>query len=302
MPTPFDFPSRPGQPPVSATRIEPPARRGPAINILLLAATFITMTVAGAGNANVRFSLQPSDLMAGFSYSLCLVAILGAHEMGHYLACRYYGVDASLPFFLPSFPFLLGTFGAFIRIRAPIPNRKVLFDVGVAGPIAGFVMTVPVLIYGILRPRIAQITGQMGSVDEPLLMSWVSRLIAPPVTEGTGPLLSGPLHAAYVGCMATAFNLFPIGQLDGGHLCFAVSARFHRIASMTSLAGFVLLGLFAFPGWLFLATLLVMFGPKHPPVLDDTAGLSKGRLLVAALSLLMFVVCFIPRPFFTGDL
>ncbi|HEY3175718.1 MAG TPA: site-2 protease family protein [Candidatus Polarisedimenticolia bacterium] len=299
---PVDVPQEVSPAPPFAARIDSRPRRGPAVNIMLLAATFITMTVAGAHNANLRFSLRPSDLVAGLSYSLCLVAILGAHEMGHYLTCRYYGVDASLPFFLPSFPFMLGTFGAFIRIRAPIPNRKVLFDVGVAGPIAGFVVTVPVLIYGILRPRLVAITGEIGNVDEPLLISWLSGLMAPPVTEGTSPLLAGPIHAAYVGCMATAFNLFPIGQLDGGHICYAISSRVHRVASLVGLAAFVALGLLVFPGWLFLATLLVMFGMKHPPLMDEAEGLSKGRLAVAAFSLLMLILCFIPAPFLTTDL
>jgi membrane-associated protease RseP (regulator of RpoE activity) len=134
-------------------------------------------------------------------------------------------------------------------------------------------------------------------VDDPLILIWLMALLAPPVPDGHAIMLSGPLMAGWVGCLATAVNLFPIGQLDGGHLCYALSARFHRVSSYVALGVFVLLGLVAFPGWLFLATLLVAFGPRHPPVVDGSRGLTAGRVAIAALSLLILIVCFIPRPF-----
>lgn len=277
-------------------------RRGPALNVLLFLASCYTMTLAGAWSATGDFSFGARNLAAGLSYSLCLVAILGAHEMGHYLACRYYGVDASLPYFIPSLPLPIGTFGAFIRIREPIPDRKVLFDVGVAGPLAGFVVAVPVLIYGLMTAQPVPVAGAIGGIDEPLLLTWLTALFGPEVPDGSALMLAGPIMAGYVGCMATAFNLFPIGQLDGGHICFALSGRVHRVASLVSLACFIFLGLFAFPGWLFLATLLIMIGPKHPPLRDESSGLSRGRVLVAVAALIILVICFIPRPFVTGDM
>lgn len=272
------------------------------MNLILFLATCYTMTLAGAWSATGDFSFGARNLAAGLSYSICLVAILGAHEMGHYLACRHYRVDASLPYFIPSYPLPIGTFGAFIRIREPIPDRKVLFDVGVAGPLAGFFVAIPVLIYGLMTAQPVPLSGPMSSIDEPLLLTWLSAWFGPEVPEGSALILAGPIMAGYVGCMATAFNLFPIGQLDGGHICFAVSGRLHRVASLVSLAAFVVLGLFAFPGWLFLATLLIMIGPKHPPLRDESRGLSTGRVLVAVAALIILVLCFIPRPFFTGEM
>lgn len=283
-------------------------RNSHVLHLILFFSTLYTVTLTGAFSEADRLDLDPSVLggnllidptflALGLSYSLCLFAILGVHEMGHYLACRYYRVDASLPYFLPSVPFLIGTFGAFIRIRDPIPNRKVLFDVGVAGPLAGFAVTVPVLLYGVLNaePVTIDTAGDL-SVGVPLLIEWLLSWMAPPLQPGQSYYLSGPLMAGWVGCMATALNLLPIGQLDGGHISYAISGRFHRLFSMIFLVAFVALGLFVFPGWLFLATLLIMFGPQHPPLLDESPGLSRGRLLLAAVSLVILIVCFIAKP------
>lgn len=286
----------------------PVRRPRPALHLVLLAATLYTTTLGGAVWEAGRLGLDAADvgdgplldpafLRLGLSYSLCLLAILGVHELGHYLACRFYQVDASLPYFLPGFPVPIGTFGAFIRIREPIPDRRALFDIGVAGPIAGFLVALPILAYGVATAQPVPMPESIGSVDDPLLLTWLAGWLAPAVPEGHVVLLSGPLMAGWVGCLATALNLLPVGQLDGGHVCYALSPRFHRPASIATLAGFVALGLFAYPGWLFLATLLIMFGPKHPPVLDESARLSPGRRLTALLALAILLVCFIPRPF-----
>src|SRR5688572_20476228 len=272
-----------------------------ARHLSLLGASFYTMTLAGAAAATGEMSMallvEPGYLSLGFSYSLCLIAILGAHEMGHYIACLHYRVDASPPWFLPAPPpFLLGTFGAFIRIRAPIPDRRALFDIGVAGPLAGFVVAIPVLAYGLSAPTL--VTGHVeggGEVGLPLLITWMLPLFASAPEEHM--LWCGPLMAGWVGCMATAINLFPVGQLDGGHVCYAISPRFHRLASRTLVGVFVALGLLVFPGWLFFALLLVVFGPRHPPVNDPSPTLSRGRLVIAVLALIVLVLCFIPRPF-----
>ena len=298
---PHDIPPFPLEP--SRPRLSPVGGWG-AVHLMLFLATAYTTTLAGAlylaadlESLDPRLLMDPGFLVLGLPYSLCLLAILGVHEMGHYLACRKYGVAASLPYFIPSIPFPIGTFGAFIRIRAPIPNRNVLFDIGVAGPIAGFLVAVPVLVYGIMTAHPIPMPDTAVSIDEPLILIWLSALLAPPVPDGYAVMLSGPLMAGWVGCLATAINLFPVGQLDGGHVCFALSARFHRVSSILALIVFVVLGLLMFPGWLFFATLLVMFGPRHPPVVDGSVRLSRGRMLVAALALLMLILCFIPVPF-----
>jgi len=271
-----------------------PVRERPGLHLLLLLASFYTLTLAGAFAATNTFTMMPRA--AGLSYSLCLIAILGAHEMGHYLFCRFHRLDASLPYFLPGIP-LLGTFGAFIRIRAPFPNRRVLFDVGVAGPIAGFVVLVPVLVYGFMHPTLTPIDGSGAPVGEPLLFTLLGWWLTPSIPDGYAPLWSGPLMAGWVGCLATAFNLFPIGQLDGGHIGYSMSSAFHRGASIAGIVGFVVLGLLVSQVWLFPAALLVFFGPRHPPVLDESVTLTPGRRLVAVLALLLLVLCFIPTPF-----
>ncbi len=274
---------------------------------LFLLLTFWTMLLNGAWLSPVRESGMPGSswwifdlafLRTGLPYAICLIVILGAHEMGHYIACRIYRVDASLPWFLPGPPAplgLFGTFGAFIRIRSPFPDRNALFDIGIAGPIAGFVVAVPIMAWGMRYADIVFLSDGFAQVDVPLLWHllglWAG---APP--EGHGRLLSGPLLAGWVGCLATALNLLPIGQLDGGHVCYAISARFHRVISGGALAAFIGLGLFLYPGWIFFAMLLVLFSPRHPPVLHEHRPLSSGRRMVAILGLLMLVISFIPRP------
>ncbi|HET6373270.1 MAG TPA: site-2 protease family protein [Candidatus Polarisedimenticolia bacterium] len=300
--------TRPDSPIGPAPLVPSPKRPRWLLHLVLFTATGYTITLAGAlrewvhlGQAeeSLRVSLlfDPGFLAAGLPYSLCLLAILTAHEMGHYVACRHYGVDASLPFFIPSLPVPIGTFGAFIRIRAPIPSRKALFDIGVAGPLAGFVVALPIIVYGFLTAPAG--SPPVGAPVEqlPLLMRWLSAGLLGDVPGGYDAMRSGPLRAGWVGCLATALNLLPIGQLDGGHLCYALSARFHRLASRVSLVAFVTLGLLVFPGWLFFATLLIMLGAKHPPVLDEWEGLDRARLATAAGALVILLLCFIPRPF-----
>ncbi len=292
--------------------------RGLTVHIVLLLATFYTTTIAGAfmeagrlmvdlREAGFGLFADPGFLALGLGYSIPLMTILCAHEMGHYVASRHYGVDASLPYFLPGIPIpmpiALGTFGAFIRIRAPFPHRRALFDVGVAGPIAGFVVALPVLVYGILAAQpVAIPESGMSSLGDPLLLTWLSSWLSPVVPEGRVVLFSGPLAAGWVGCLMTGLNLLPIGQLDGGHICYAVSSRFHRVGSLTALAGFIALGLLVFQGWILMAVLLVMIGPRHPPVLDESVELSRGRRLIAALALAMLLACFIPQPFDSSEI
>ena len=294
-------------PALSETALASSPRQRLTRHAILLAVTAYTMTlngagIAAAGPAGDRFFdtdlIDPSFLWLGASYALALLAILGAHEMGHYVACRIYRVDASLPYFLPGPPFpagFLGTFGAFIRIRSRFPDRNVLFDIGIAGPIAGLVVALPVLAYGLLTARTEEIVEPMARVDVPLLWRLIG-LLLPAVPAGHGRILSGPLMAGYIGCFATALNLLPIGQLDGGHVIYAVSARFHRAVSILSLVALTGMGLFVFPGWLVFAALLVLVTPYHPPVLDQRPPLTFGRRLVAVVGLVMLVLCFIAHP------
>ena len=251
-------------------------------------------TVALPGGA----TMLALDVGEGLRLSVGLLGILLAHEMGHYVACLHYGVDATLPFFLPA-PFLsmVGTLGAFIRIRAPIPNRRALFDIGIAGPLAGFAVCLPVLALGVLEARPLPLDPDAGGVflGEPLLFQWASHLVHGRLAaEQT--LLLGPLGlAAWFGLFVTALNLIPIGQLDGGHVTYALLRDRARLVSRVG--SWVCLALIYFgPNWILWALLVRLLGRRHPATGDDFAPLGRGRLLVAFLGLAVFVGCFVPNP------
>ncbi len=240
------------------------------------------------------------DVWAGARLAIGLLSILVAHEMGHYVAARFYGVDVTRPFILP-FPVpgmsLVGTLGAFIRIRSPIPHRRALFDIGVAGPLAGFLVCLPVLWLGIREATVEPLAGNAEGLflGEPLIFDWLTRLIHGAVpAEHT--LVMGPLGlAAWFGLLVTALNLMPIGQLDGGHATYALlRGRAHRISRIAS---WVCVGLVYFgPSWILWAILMRVLGRPHPPTLDDREPVGHARVAVGLLSLVVFVLCFVPDP------
>jgi membrane-associated protease RseP (regulator of RpoE activity) len=240
------------------------------------------------------------DVWAGARLAIGLLAILVAHEMGHYVAARRYGVDVTLPFFLP-FPVpgmsLVGTLGAFIRIRSPIPHRRALFDIGVAGPLAGFLVCLPVLWLGIREATVEPLAPQAEGLflGEPLIFDWLTRWIHGAV-PADHTLLMGPLGlAAWFGLLVTALNLMPIGQLDGGHATYALlRGRAHGISRIAS---WVCVALVYFgPSWILWAILMRVLGRPHPPTLDDDDPVGRTRVLVGFLSLAVFVLCFVPDP------
>jgi membrane-associated protease RseP (regulator of RpoE activity) len=238
----------------------------------------------------------------GLWYSLTVLTILGVHELGHYYACRRYRVDASLPYFLPA-PILIGTLGAFIRIRQPIPTKRLLFDIGVAGPIAGFVVAVPALFIGVALSEVLPLPGDFGEFalvfGEPLLFRLAAWTIWGAFPEGYSLNLHPMGFAAWVGLLATALNLFPIGQLDGGHISYAV---FGARSTLVTLASAAVLFALAFhsPSWIVWAVLMVVMlvtlGPRHPRTLDHDVPIDRTRMLVAGFALVIFVLCFTPAP------
>ncbi|MGH9750512.1 MAG: site-2 protease family protein [Candidatus Polarisedimenticolia bacterium] len=286
--------------------IHPPAPRPfPWINLILFALTVGSTLVAGTlmtlddyrWATVVDVLLQPAWWGLGLPYAGCLVLILGSHEMGHYLACRHYRIDATLPYFIPGPPYF-GTFGAVIRIRAPITDRRALFDIGVAGPIAGFVVAVPVLIYGLTESRLTRLPPRAGDLylSSCLLMD----LLVPRFFPGTGADETLRLHptfvAGWVGLLATGLNLLPMGQLDGGHVLYALTRRGHAVVSRIAIAVLILAGILF--GGLHLVVFGVVFaviGPRHPATLDDRIPPGPFRLLVALGALLMLVLCLIVR-------
>jgi membrane-associated protease RseP (regulator of RpoE activity) len=264
-------------------------------HIVLFLLTLLTTTTVGA--------LSTPTFLGGFWYSGTILAILGAHEMGHYFACRYYGLDATLPYFIPFFlGFTLpqtGTLGAVIRIREPFPNRKVLFDVGIAGPIAGFLVLLPALFIGMSMSQIAEVMPNGVFLGKPLLYQFVRWFTFGTIPETHLVIVHPMVYAAWFGMLATALNLLPFGQLDGGHITYAVLGRISTAVSLATVASAVVMTFFSV-SWLLMTGLmlamLLVFGPRHPPVLDDYERLGSGRRALAVFALVMLILCFTPVP------
>ena len=288
-------------------------RREPMWRYVVLFVLTLASTTQAGGLHYASFLIAFSQLIPaipfgilmlhGLWYSLSILAILGCHELGHYYACRYYRVDASRPYFLPM-PFLLtGTLGAFIRIRAPIPGKRALFDIGIAGPIAGFLVAVPVLLIGMHMSTVVKVppnfTGEVFELGEPLLFRAAEWLTFGTIPDGYSVNMHPMAFAAWFGMLATALNLFPIGQLDGGHISYAVLGR--RSTAVTMVMVPCLIGLsFVSTSWIVWTVLtvamLLVFGPRHPRVIDEEVPLDTSRLWLAAFAVLMFVLCFTPAP------
>ncbi len=305
--------------PFEASFILPPRRRKFQsrlwLHVLLLLATMVTTTAVGALHYLSfisEFSPNPPPfrwdlLFQGFWYSGTLIGILGAHEMGHYAFCRRYDVDATLPYFLPM-PFLLtGTLGAVIKIREAFPTRKVLFDIGVAGPIAGFVVLVPALFYGMTISTVvpAPTEGGVLFLGEPLLFRFAAHTVFGSVPDGFTLNMHPMVFAAWFGMLATALNLLPFGQLDGGHITYATLGRWSTPISILTVAAAIGMT-FISPSWLvmtiMLLVMLFMLGPRHPRVIYEYESLGTGRNLIAVFALIMFILCFTPVPIEFQDL
>jgi len=253
--------------------------------------------------------LPTVSFLLGAWYSITILLILGTHEMGHYLACRYYGVDASLPYFIPAPPFILtGTLGAVIRIRQRVPTKRMLFDIGAAGPIAGFAVAVPALFLGLWLSRVVPMPDDFVgfTLGEPLLFQFASWLIWGDAPSGYTLNLHPVGLAAWFGLLVTAINLFPIAQLDGGHISYAILGSRSTAVTLGTTVIIVALAIFVSLSWSFWALLMIFmlfaFGPKHPRTLDDHIPLDRRRRWIAFATLVIFVLCFTPAPIEVTDL
>jgi membrane-associated protease RseP (regulator of RpoE activity) len=237
--------------------------------------------------------LDPAALASGLAFSLPLIMILLAHELGHYFACVYYQLEASLPYFLPA-PTFIGTFGAFIRIRSIIYSRTILFDVGIAGPIAGFVVLLPFAFYGVWMSHVSPAAASGDLVfGTPLVLRFFESMFFP----GISPeriYLHPMARAAWVGVFATALNLLPIGQLDGGHIVYSLTGPWAQRISMAAILALIPLGYF-YPPWWGWAVALYFLGRRHPRIHDEST-LNWPRKLFAVLGLAIFVLCFMVAP------
>jgi membrane-associated protease RseP (regulator of RpoE activity) len=325
---PYLFPEFQQQQPMVATdQARPRERELTAGRVLLhgflFAATAVTTTITGAAmtvqlegrdESFIGLLLSPvlslfgqtaggnlQPLANGLLFTFTLLTILGAHELGHYFACRYYGIRATLPFFIPAPPVLtpFGTFGAVIKIKEPIRSRRALFDIGIAGPLAGFVFALPASIIGLLVARATPPPAGVGmQFNDPLLFIIIMKLFGLPKWMEWNPVY----WAAWGTLLVTALNLFPVGQLDGGHVLYAVvGPRAHKWVSRAVAAAVALLAIvsilwYSSPVWL-LWTLVLFFLLKagHPPVVEEEP-LGTARIILAIVAAIVFLLCFMPFP------
>ena len=292
---------------------ERPGNREWFLPAILFALTLLSTTFAGlfyvadAGFGALLFTvlLHPTLLLLGLPFSLTLLTILLAHELGHYFACRLYRIRCTPPFFIPLPVSIAGTLGAFIRIKSPFQHKRALFDVGVAGPLAGFAVALPALFLGVGFSRVipkGRLTDAI-NFGEPLLFRWVGKLLL-----GYSPahqdMLAHPIAmAAWFGLLATCLNLFPIWQLDGGHIAYAVfGRRVQRKISIFAAGGLILISFLGWPlpSYLVFGMILLIFGLRfrfyHPPTMFDEEEIGSRRMGIALLALLILIISFTPVP------
>ena len=286
------------------------------LHALLLLATLLTTTIVGSEMAHsfaagrpfdfetdlmgyARLWHDPSFLIDGLPFSLTLLTILMAHEMGHFLAARYYNVDATLPFFLPA-PTLIGTFGAFIRIRSAILSKRILFDIGVAGPLAGFAMLIVPLAVGVSMSKVVHGIGSHGELvfGTPLVLRLFEWIFFPGVAT-TDIYLHPVARGAWVGLLATALNLLPIGQLDGGHVLYSFLGERAKWLSRFFVGVLVVMGIFVAYSWLLWAALIIFFGMRHPAIVDPSP-VGRMRAWLGVLALIIFILSITAAPIRTA--
>jgi membrane-associated protease RseP (regulator of RpoE activity) len=271
------------------------------LHVILFVLTLITTTIAGAFQTGVNPLTDPWAVTSGLPFSVTLMTILLVHEMGHYLMSRYHGVRASLPFFLPAppFPFIIGTFGAFIRMDSPPPDRRSLFDVGAAGPLAGLALAIPAVIIGLVLSTVSHEEGGEGiALGSSVLLSFLSQITLGLRPEEANIVLHPIGFAGWVGLLVTMMNLLPVGQLDGGHVVYALFGRRHIWISWLAVATILSLGLLRlWDGWLIWGVLLLLLGARHPASLDPHTPLDPKRQWAAWLTLAILALTFIPVPF-----
>jgi membrane-associated protease RseP (regulator of RpoE activity) len=265
----------------------------PGINAALFILTVASTFLVGLGDG----------IAGALWYSGGIMAILLAHEMGHYLMARKYGIPATLPFFIPM-PFSpFGTMGAVIKMSGTIPDRRALMDVGAAGPLAGMVLIVPSIVIGLMKSRmvpLASLADHSLSLGDSLLFTLLARISVGPVPEGHDILLHPLAFAGWVGLLVTALNLLPIGQLDGGHISYSLFRGKSRIVSR--LFYWILIGvcLFLYAGWALLVVVLTVIR-RHPPTWDDSLPLDRRRVITGWIALAVFILAFTPVPFGIGE-
>ncbi len=281
-------------------RVPPASRHLSRAHILLFLATVLTTLAAGAILNGHNVFQKPWTIIQGWPFSLTLMAILGIHESGHYFYARRNHVDVSLPYFIPAPPplFFFGTFGAFIRMRGLIPNRRALLEIGAAGPIAGFLLAVPALFIGLQLSSVVQIDAGGLILGDRLLMKSATALMFPELGLDEDVLLHPVGFAGWIGLLVTMLNLLPLAQLDGGHIAYALLGDRQEWLGRVIFLALIPMGFLLSPNWLFWGFLIfvLMRTVKHPPVPDVNRPLTPYELRIGLACLVIFILCFIPVP------
>ena len=271
------------------------------VHILLFMLTVFSTLLAGALMQGADVISNPISIFKGIPFSLTLLLILGTHEFGHYYYAQKHNVEASLPYFIPAPPFifLIGTFGAFIQIKSAIKNREALLQIGAAGPIAGFVVAVPSLIFGLNISEVYEKNDMQNALllGDSILMKFLIWLTHPNLLETQDLMLHPVAFAGWIGLLVTMLNLLPIGQLDGGHIAYAMFGKKQQWIARTSLIALIPLSFISL-NWLVwgLLILFLMRSAQHPPIEDFDIPLSKQNSRIGYICFIIFILCFIPAP------
>jgi membrane-associated protease RseP (regulator of RpoE activity) len=269
----------------------------PYLNLLLFVLTVISTVTVGAIHEGVHPFNEPLMLYKGLPFSVALLTILLAHEFAHYFASRKHRVDATLPYFIPA-PTLFGTFGAVIRMKSPITSKNALIDIGASGPIAGFAVSMAATIAGLYFSDIMPLpeSGDFLTFGDSLLFRGLSLLILGPTPENSDVFLHPVAFAGWIGFFVTSINLIPVGQLDGGHILFALAGDRHSILSKILIGLMFVMGFLLWLGWIVWGVLLIIIGSKHPPIIYDDVPLDPQRKTIGWISLVIFIITFTPVP------
>jgi len=272
-------------------------RRSLWVNVLLFFLTFASTLTVGALHQGADIIAEPALIVKGLPFSLTLLGILLVHEFSHYFMSRKHGVDSSLPYFIPA-PTLFGTLGAFITMRSRITTRNALMDIGSSGPIAGFLVSIGATVIGLIYSDVQAVSssGEMIVLGDSLLFSLLTRLIIGTVPAGFDVYMHPVAFAGWIGFFVTSLNLIPVGQLDGGHIAYAIMGEKHRWVSRVLIGVLLVMGIFVFSGWVVWAVLLFVLGSKHPPILYPYIPLDPKRRAVGMTALIIFILTFIPVP------
>ncbi len=268
------------------------------LHIVLFIATFFTTLTAGALQLGINVIAEPFRIIEGLPFAGTLMLILLCHEFGHYIASHLHNTKATLPYFIPA-PSLIGTFGAFIKMKSPIVTRKALIDIGASGPIVGFIVSLVASFWGLALSKVVSVEGLQEAMrlGDSIIFKLLLWLVLGEIPEGFDVLLHPVGFAGWIGLFITSLNLLPIGQLDGGHITYALVGEKHRVISIALIVMLVVAGVVFWEGWLIWAVMMIVLGIKHPPVLFWEPYLDTRRTRIGTLSFIVFFLTFIPAPF-----